>query len=169
MPPNSSKNAAPKQDQNDGEKPVAQGRPLTPHDQALLEAGRNLLIQSLTASAEYCKTMIRTSFAAIPVYMALLEFTRSAGTGLGSSEGELFHAIAPAVLFLSAALAFVYGYFPKSGAISLEDPEAIEQAREDVMRHRSFWMWMGTGLLTGGTFWAIFRIGWVLSLLGVAS
>lgn len=170
MSQSSSQNASSKQGQTNEEEAVAQAQPLTPHDEALLEAGRNLLVQSLTVSAEYCKTMIQTSFGAIPVYMTLLKFARSAEVaGSGSGEGALLHAIAPAVLFLGAALAFVYGYFPESGDISLEDPRAIERARQDVMGHRAFWMWMGTGLLTGGTIWAIFRIGWVLSAFGAAS
>ena len=46
----------------------------TPHNDAIYEAGKTLLIDSITTGREFCKFMITMSTSAIPIYLGLLKF-----------------------------------------------------------------------------------------------
>ena len=45
----------------------------------------------------------------------------------------------PAVVYLAAALMFVWSYRPNSAAISLDLPDEIEAARQHSLNHRHRW------------------------------
>ena len=46
----------------------------TPHNKALYEAGKSLLIDSINTGREFCKFMITISTSAIPIHLGLLKF-----------------------------------------------------------------------------------------------
>ena len=48
--------------------------PLSPHNEALYEAGKEMLISSISTAREFCKFMITVLTGAIPLYLGLLKF-----------------------------------------------------------------------------------------------
>ncbi|WP_201167073.1 hypothetical protein [Halorhodospira halophila] len=107
---------------------------ITPHNKALYEAGKKLLVDSVDVGREFCKFMTTTTIGAIPIYIALLKLVLPKDYSLQSSEALVF--LAPPVLFLTAAVVFVIGYFPKRGSLSLDLPSEIERERSRTIRRR---------------------------------
>ena len=120
-------------------------RYLTPKNKALYEAGKKLLIDSINAGRDFCKTMITVSIGAIPVYLALLEFF------LGKDKnGTLWingiTYLVPPALFLIATAVFSYCYFPRVRRVSLDLPEEIENYINYVITTRR-WLAVCASLL----------------------
>ena len=46
---------------------VSNAQPITPHNDALYEAGKKLLVDSIETGREFCKLMITTWLSAIPI------------------------------------------------------------------------------------------------------
>lgn len=114
---------------------------LSPHDKALLEAGKQLLVESVATGREFCKFMIGASVSAIPVYLGLLKLVSPESYRPTPAEASL--AIAPAALFLAAATLFIVGFFPQRGSFSLDLPDEIERERTSAARHRQRWATTG--------------------------
>lgn len=113
---------------------------LTPHNKALYEAGKSLLIESIEVGREFCKFMVGTCSAAIPVYLGLLKFLLPEHYVLTSVAGFVFAM--PAVLFLLASSVFAIGYFPETGELSLDLPAEIDRERNTAInRRRRFAFW----------------------------
>jgi hypothetical protein len=127
--------------------------PLTPHTKALYEAGANLLKDSVGVVREYCKSMITTSFAAIPVYLALLKAFVSEKKPLAEAIGLCW--LIPIVLFLAAAALFSAGYLPGRTQLSLELPEQIQMTVQRAMLRRFWFGVAGFVLLSLGVIAAI--------------
>ena len=108
--------------------------PVTPTNQALYEAGKAMLIESVSTGREFCKFMIGTSMSAIPIYLALLKFVLPEKYVPTVSVGIL--ALVPAVLFLVAGIIFMVGYFPQQGVASLDIPAEIERERHTTVKRR---------------------------------
>ena len=108
--------------------------PVTPTNKAIYEAGKSMLIESVSTGREFCKFMIGTSMGAIPIYLALLKFilpekyVPTVGVGILS--------LIPAVLFLVAGIIFLIGYFPQQGIASLDIPAEIERERRTTVKRR---------------------------------
>jgi hypothetical protein len=98
--------------------------PLTPHTKAVLEAGKTLLIDSVTAGREFCKFMVTTAFGAIPIYIAVLKLR----TGQAKIDDVVLSVVAilPIGLFLASAILFSVAYFPTLAKFSLDIVEQIE-------------------------------------------
>lgn len=107
---------------------------LTPHDEAIFEAGKALLIDSIKTGRDFCQFMITTSTGAIPVYLAIMAFLLPKDYTLGIGKGIVIAG--PALLFLVAALIFAFGYFPTSNYFSLDDPDEVEKARNRIINRR---------------------------------
>src|SRR5438067_13809864 len=86
---------------------------LTPHNKALYEAGKTLLVESITVSRDFCKFMITLATSAIPIHLGLLKFVLPEHYVLSLRQGIL--ASTPAVFFLLSAIIFTIGYYPQSG------------------------------------------------------
>ena len=126
---------------------------VTPHNRALYEAGKTLLIDSVKTGQEYCKSMITIALSAIPVYLGLLVFLLPEQYVLGLAAGA---AIAvPALLFLIAAVLFSAGYMPAVRTFSLDVVEEIERERERVLKRRARFIWGGFGFFLLGALGAI--------------
>jgi hypothetical protein len=118
--------------------------PLTPHTKALYEAGANLLKESLETGREYCKSMLGTCFAAIPLYVALLKIFVPEKKTLPEVVGKYW--LVPVCLFLVAAAAFSAGYLPGRRQISLELPHEIQGVIQRATARR-FWLGLSGFLL----------------------
>lgn len=108
---------------------------LTPHDEALLEAGKELLVESLSVGREFCKFMITTALSAVPVYVALLKLVFSDKYTLATT-GQIWLMVPVAAFFLAAAL-FTVAYFPAKCTLELDIPESIDQARTSIIARRN--------------------------------
>lgn len=134
---------------------------LTPHDEALFEAGKEILRESVFTGRDFCKSMIGIATGAIPIYLGLLEL-------VWPTEGVTLEtkviAICPPLLSLIAAIIFSIGYFPRSNTISLDILEEIEESITSSIKHRLILSRWGfgvflLGLVTGGIviFYNIFK------------
>ena len=129
---------------------------VTPHSKALYEAGKSLLIDSVTTAREFCKSMITISTGAIPIYLGMLSYLLPKDYLLGVGAGITI-AI-PAIGFLIAAIIFVGGYIPITSKFSLDIIEEIERERDKVIRHRSKFIWSGVVVFVVSTLLAISAI-----------
>ena len=109
-------------------------QPITPHNAALYDAGKKLLVDSVDVSREFCKLMITTSLSAVPIYLALLQLAIGKEYHPTFVIGALF--VFPAALFLVSAIVSVFGYLPGDARFSLDLPEEIESTRSAVIRRR---------------------------------
>lgn len=107
---------------------------LSPHNKALYEAGKKLLIDSLDVGRDFCKFMTTTTLGAIPTYLALLKFMMPKDYVL-SSNADLVMLLPPA-LFLVSSFFFVLGLFPEKSAVSLDIVEDIERERRNTIQRR---------------------------------
>jgi len=107
---------------------------ITPHNKALYEAGKKLLIDSIDVGREFCKFMTTTALGAIPVYLALLSLVLPKDYSLQSYDEIIF--LVPPIVFLISSVLFVLGYFPQKGCLSLDLPVEIEKERSLTIRRR---------------------------------
>jgi len=107
---------------------------VSPHNKALYEAGKTLLVQSVEVGREFCKFMTTTALGAIPVYIALLKLVLPKDYSLQSYDEIVF--LSPPLLFLLAAIVFVLGYFPQRGSLSLDLPAEIDRERSTSINRR---------------------------------
>jgi hypothetical protein len=141
---------------------VSEGRPVGLHNEALVEAGKALMISSVDVGRDFCKSMIATSTGAIPIYVALVAF--SVGKDFRPDFGQgILLMLAPIALLLSA-VAFAYGYFPASLDFSVEVVDQIATARTATINKRIRWSAIGFGLLILGIALSVFGVFYGLSI-----
>jgi hypothetical protein len=114
---------------------------VSPHSKALYEAGKSLLIDSVTTAREFCKSMITISTGAIPIYLGILSYLFPKDYALGVEAGITIAV--PAIGFLIAAVIFVGGYLPITSRFSLDIIDEIERERDKVINHRKRFIWSG--------------------------
>jgi hypothetical protein len=114
---------------------IEQVQDITPHNKALYEAGKKLLVDSVDIGREFCKFMTTTTLGAIPAYLALLKLVLPKDYSLQSYDEILF--LAPPMIFLIAAVFFILGYFPQRGRLSLDLPAEIERERSTTIIRRN--------------------------------
>jgi hypothetical protein len=107
---------------------------LSPHNRALYEAGKKLLVESINVGREFCKFMTTTVLSAIPLYLGLLKLVLPKDYVLQYSNEITF--LIPPVVFLFSSILFILGYFPQSGQLSLDIPDEIERERNITIRRR---------------------------------
>ncbi len=132
---------------------LEQVQDVTPHNKALYEAGKKLLVDSVDVGREFCKFMTTTTIGAIPTYLALLKLVLPKDYSLQSYDEILF--LSPPIVFLISAVLFVLGYFPQKGSLSLDLPAEIERERSETIRRRHFYAVAG---------FSVFCIGIVLGV-----
>ena len=131
---------------------LKQVQDITPHNKALYEAGKKLLIDSVDVGRDFCKFMTTTVLGAIPLYLALLGLVMPKDYNLESYDELIF--LAPPIMFLISATIFVLGYFPQKGCLSLDLPAEIERERSVTIKRRLRYAALG---------FVIFCIGILLS------
>ena len=108
---------------------------LSPHNQAIYEAGKALLNDSISTTHKFCESMITISLSAIPIYLGLLSLFLPKSSPLNLIHGIV--AILPVVLFLLSTIIFVFGFMPVQVVFSLDVIEKIEDARNQIIRRRT--------------------------------
>jgi len=129
---------------------------ITPHSEALYEAGKQMLIDSISTGREFCKTMIGTSTGAIPIYIAILTFILPEDFILGVAGGVTIAV--PAIGFLLATTLFSAGYLPATGKFSLDIIDEIEKERDRIIKSNLHFIWYGLGAFIVSTLLAIWAI-----------
>ena len=124
-------------------------RDVTIQDEALLEAGRKLLLNSVDDSRNYCQQMITVAISAIPIYIALLKLWFPDDKGVPTQVVVLFSV--PVFLFLLATLIFSLGYLPQHYEINVGNIHSIEKVRKKLMRYRAICGYIGFILFCLGT------------------
>lgn len=121
----------------------------TVQDEALLEAGRKLLLSSVDDSRNYCQQMIAVATGAIPVYLAVLKLWFPDDQVALARVNILFSV--PVFLFLLATLFFSLGYLPRQYEINVGNLDSIEDVRTKLMRYRAVYGFIGFALFCLGT------------------
>jgi hypothetical protein len=129
---------------------------LSPHNRALYEAGKTLLVDSIATAREFCKSMIGISAGAVPIYLGILSYLLPKHYTLGTNGGIALSA--PAIGFLTSAAIFVVGYLPVPGTFSLDIVDDIERARSQIINYRNKFAWAGLGLFVVSGLGAIYTI-----------
>jgi hypothetical protein len=129
---------------------------VSPHSKALYEAGKSLLIDSVTTAREFCKSMITISASAIPIYLGILSYLLPKEYELGVRAGITISG--PAVGLLLASAIFVIGYLPITSKFSLDVIEEIEQERDKVIKHRNKFVRVGLIVFIFSSLWAIYAV-----------
>lgn len=132
---------------------IIEGEYLSPHDKAVLESGKTLLIDSISTAREFCHSMIGYSAGAIPIYLGIMAFIFPENYTLGVTAGIV--VAFPAIMFLLASIAFTVGYLPIKTEFSLDLYEEIERERNKIIQHRSKLIIIGFSIFTIGTLSAI--------------
>jgi hypothetical protein len=141
---------------------VSAAQTVTPHNQALYEAGKKLLVDSVDTGRDFCKFMITTNLAAIPVYLGLLKLmlpdtyypTWTAGVVL----------MLPPVVFMVGASLSVSGYLPRLSTFSLDLPAEIDAEREATIQRRRHFALAAAVLFAVSAILAAVIAIWSLSL-----
>ena len=121
---------------------------VSPHNKALYEAGKKMLVESIDVGREFCKFMTTTTLGAIPTYLALLKLVLPKDYSLQAWDEVRF--LFPALLFLVSSILFVFGYFPQKGRLSLDLPAEIERERGVTINRRQRFAISGFSLLGVG-------------------
>jgi len=129
---------------------------LTPHNEAIYEAGKKLLAESITVGREFCKSMISINTGAIPIYLGILVFLLPDGYLLGFQRGIVI--VIPALLYLLAAIIFAFGYLPRTGEFSLDLIDEIARTRRIAITQMKRFIYAGFFCFIVATIMAIMVI-----------
>jgi hypothetical protein len=118
---------------------------ITPHNKAIYEAGKKLIVESIDIGRDFCKFMITVSTGAIPVYLAILKILGVENVSRRSLSAWLvIITILPCILFLVSTGMYVLGYFPDTGTFSLDIVQEVETMRKKVLSSRKRWITFAT-------------------------
>jgi hypothetical protein len=152
----------PERTDRDSELSVVSAEPLSPHNEALYETGKDMLKKSIDTGRTFCQYMITVATGAIPLYLGLIGFVLPNEYQPQGLETILFSI--PPFLFLVGALIFIFGYFPKTDYFSLDIIDEIKTAYEKTVKIRKRYIFWGTFIFTVGTILTIFIIiGFIFS------
>lgn len=125
---------------------------VSPHNKALYEAGKSLLVDSHATGREFCKSMMSMALGAVPIYIGVLGFITSSQSIHAQVSVSL---VLPALLFLLAAVLFAISYFPIAKKFSLDIIEEIEAVRQADLRRRRRITHVALAVFVTGVFLAI--------------
>lgn len=130
--------------------------PLSPHNEALYETGKEMLKDSVSTARDFCKFMITVSTGSIPIYLGLLKFVLPENAVLSSNE--IILSILPPFFFLISSILFIFGYFPQIDYLSLDIVDEIKQMYEKTLKKRKIFTNWGI---------AFYLIGCILAILSI--
>ena len=137
--------------------------PLSPHNEALYEAGKDVLKSSISTARDFCKFMITMSTGAIPTYLALLEFVLPEEIVL--PVDRLVLSVIPPFIFLISAVIFTLGYLPATHHFSLDIVEEIRTMYQGMIVRRKKFIKYGIVVFLVGSISAIVSI--IMQIIGV--
>jgi hypothetical protein len=147
---------------------VSDTQAITPHNQALYDAGKEMLVDSISVGRDFCKFMVGVATGAVPLYLGLL--------ALGIPKDyrpawwwEGVALVAPGLVFLAAAAVFALGFFPRTGAFSLDLPDQIDQARQAAISTRPRFSTWGFVLFGVGAIATIAVVIWAFRIQAPAA
>jgi hypothetical protein len=143
--------------QSEREIVVESAQPLSPHGKAVYETGVALLRDSIETGREFCKSMIATSFAAVPVYVAVITLFVPDNKTVPDLAGAVW--LLPMGLFLAAAGAFTAGYLPGRAHMSLDLPDQVEEVVGRAINRRYWLGLVGFLLLSTGIIVSVVVLG----------
>jgi hypothetical protein len=146
---------------NKNEGQTSSGSPLTYHEKALRESGKELLLRTGPALRNFCQLMIKACLSAIPIYFTLLRFLSPTQSESEFSRLTEWQALGPPMLFLLAVVLFSLGYFPKKQQINLNDLTSVRKALDGVNESRRTHALYGGGAFALGVLWT-FILVWTL-------
>jgi hypothetical protein len=120
--------------------------PLSIDEEATVEAGRRLFLESIEVPRDFAKQMITVSSGAIPIYVALLGIANLKHRSIAA----LILVSIPALVFLLSALVFVIALLPRGALISVQILDEIREARNRLIVARYFWIKVGFAIFTAG-------------------
>jgi len=126
---------------------------LTPHNEALYEAGKKLLTESITVGRDFCKSMISINTGAIPIYLGILVFLLPEDYLLGVVRGMII--IIPPLLYLLATIIFAFGYLPRTSEFSLDIVDEIAEERQLAITRMKWLIYVGFSCFSIATIVAI--------------
>lgn len=135
---------------------VTDTKKLTPTNEAIYDAGKLMLVESLSSSREYCKFMITLSSGSIPIYLTLLKFFLD--KNLKYLVLNYIFFLIPLLFWIISIIIFTVGYIPKLTKISLDVIENIEFQRTKLIRKRIRLNWSGFSLFLIGVLIASYNI-----------
>lgn len=135
---------------------ILQVQAVTPHNRAIYEAGKTMLIDSLKTGRDFCQFMITLNTGAISVYLALLTFLLPKNYSLSLLNGML--DTGPAILFLLSAIIFAIGFFPRVDSFSLDIISEIEQVWGSIIQWRKKLTTIGFGVFVTAAVYAIIMV-----------
>lgn len=147
------KNSRTQAQKSTGDIEVLQTEAVSPHNKAIYEAGKTILIDSVKIGRDFCQFMITTSTGAIPVYLAIIALLLPKNYAFDIVAGII--VAGPAICFLLAALIFALGFFPISDSFSLDLINEIEKARNHMIQRRRKLALLGFTIFTIATLYAI--------------
>jgi hypothetical protein len=137
---------------------------VSPHNKAVYEAGKKLLIDSIDIGRDFCKSMITISTGSIPIYIAMLKLAGVESFGNSSFTFLIrFIYISPCIFFLTASIIFVVGYFPNTGKFSLDIIQEIESARRNMIKRRMRFIIIGVATFSIAVFIAFVSLVIILT------
>lgn len=132
--------------------------PLSIDEEAIIEAGRRLLLESIDVSRDFAKQMITVSSGAIPIYVALLGIANLRHR----APVTLILVSLPSLVFFSATLLFVLALLPRKTSFSMQLLDEIKNARDGLIRARYLWIKLGLAVFSVGV---ISAVGSILALM----
>ena len=129
---------------------------VSPHNKALYEAGKSLLVESIGVGREFCRFMTTTTLSAIPIYLALLKLVLPKDYILQSQSEVVF--LAPPMIFLASSVVFILGYFPQRGRLSLDLPAEIDSERNKTIVRRQRFALVGFLIFAVGVLYGAWQI-----------
>lgn len=135
--------------------------PLSLDEEAIIEAGRRLLTESIELSRDFAKQMITVSSGAIPIYIALL----GVADLRGRTSLTLLLVSLPSLVLLISTLFFVIALLPRQQLFSMQFINDVRDARDELLRVRRRWIKVG---LTAFGLGVVSAIAALLALMSIA-
>ena len=112
-------------------------------DKALLEYGKNVILNSVETIKSFAQSMITLISGLFAVYFALLEF-------LGKTSLQTSIIALPPVLFIASLIVFVVAILPLPGTLALNVLSDIERDRKTTIMIKYIASILGMGFLVTG-------------------
>lgn len=129
------------------------------NEEAIVELGKKLLIDSVEVSRKYSENMITISVNAIPVYTGLIVFVKK--------EEDFFTClpyeykvlmVLPLLIYVSCLIVFIFSYRPKHDDLNLSNLTGLENTIKSILKKRRNLSNLGSILFFIATLLSIYNV-----------